>query len=124
MEQVRDRLRALQFSPRAEQACVDWIKRYIHFFDMQHPRELSWAHVERFLGHLASDPEVTAARRGEAAAALQIVYNDVLGIDLGGQPGAMGRSASTSGELPEPAARAVAAIERGIKHAGGRAARR
>jgi len=38
--QVRDALRLKHYSLRAEQSYVDWIKRYIHFHDKTHPKEL------------------------------------------------------------------------------------
>ncbi|MEX2963067.1 phage integrase N-terminal SAM-like domain-containing protein [Microbulbifer sp. TYP-18] len=30
---------------RAEQACVHWIKRFIHFHKLRHPREVGIAEV-------------------------------------------------------------------------------
>ena len=40
LDQVRARIRVLHYSIRTEQAYVDWIKRYVRFFDKRHPREL------------------------------------------------------------------------------------
>ena len=40
LDQVRARIRVLHYSIRTEQTYVDWIKRYIRFFDKRHPREL------------------------------------------------------------------------------------
>ena len=45
LDQVRARIRVLHYSIRTEQAYVDWIKRYIRFFDKRHPRELAAVHV-------------------------------------------------------------------------------
>ena len=41
LDQVRARIRVLHYSIRTEQSYVDWIKRYILFFDKRHPRVLS-----------------------------------------------------------------------------------
>ena len=41
LDQVRARIRILHYSIRTEQTYVDWIKRYIRYFDKRHPRELS-----------------------------------------------------------------------------------
>ena len=37
------------YSIRTEQAYTDWIKRFILYFDKQHPRDMSAAEVEQFL---------------------------------------------------------------------------
>jgi Phage integrase, N-terminal SAM-like domain len=43
LDQVRARIRVLHYSIRTEQTHVDWIKRYIRFYDKRHPRELGGA---------------------------------------------------------------------------------
>jgi hypothetical protein len=60
--QTRARIRVLHYSIRTEQAYLNWIKRYIRFFDKRHPRELSAVHVERFFSHLAVERNVPAGR--------------------------------------------------------------
>ena len=54
LDQVRARIRVLHYSIRTEQAYVDWIKRYIQFFDKGHPRELAAPDAEQSLSRLAS----------------------------------------------------------------------
>ena len=82
LDQVRARIRVLHYSIRTEQAYVDWIKRYIRYFDKRHPRELSAAHVERFLSHLATERDVAASTQNQAKAALLFLYKEVLGVEL------------------------------------------
>lgn len=53
LDQVRGKIRLKHYSIRTEQAYVDWIKRFILFFDKRHPKELGGAEVEAFLTHLA-----------------------------------------------------------------------
>ena len=58
---VRARIRVLHYSIRTEQSYVDWIKRYILFFDKRHPRELSAEHLECFLSRLAVEGNAPAS---------------------------------------------------------------
>src|SRR5256885_6542412 len=82
LDQVRTRIRVLHYSIRTEQAYVDWIKRYIHFHDKQHPRDLSAQHIERFLSHLAVERNVASSTQNQAKSALLFLYKEVLRIDL------------------------------------------
>jgi site-specific recombinase XerD len=61
---------------------LDWIKRYIRFFDKRHPRELSAEHVERFLSHLAVERNVAASTQNQAKSALLFLYKEVLQVEL------------------------------------------
>ena len=74
LDQVRARIRVLHYSIRTEQAYVDWIQRYIRFFDKRHPRELAAEHVERFLSHLAVARNVAASTQNQAKSALLFLY--------------------------------------------------
>lgn len=82
LDQVRARIRVLHYSIRTEQAYLDWIKRYIRFFDKRHPRELAAEHIERFLSHLAVDRNVAASTQNQAKSALLFLYKEVLQIEL------------------------------------------
>jgi len=52
LDQVRDKLRTLHYSPRTEDAYVGWIKRFIFFHGKQHPKDLGAPEVEGFLSSL------------------------------------------------------------------------
>ena len=82
LDQVRARIRVLHYSIRTEQAYLDWIKRYIHFFDKRHPRELSAEHLEQYLSHLAVERNVAASTQNQAKSALLFLYKEVLRIEL------------------------------------------
>lgn len=53
LDQVRDKIRYKHYSIRTEQAYTDWIKRFIMFNDMRHPKDMGEEEVEQFLSHLA-----------------------------------------------------------------------
>ena len=76
---VRGKIRLKHYSIRTEQAYTDWIKRYILYFDKQHPKDLGAAEVEAFLTHLAVARNVSANTQNQAKSALLFLYKEVLG---------------------------------------------
>ncbi|MGB5966678.1 MAG: phage integrase N-terminal SAM-like domain-containing protein [Sulfurimonadaceae bacterium] len=49
LDQVRDKIRFKHYSIKTEKSYVGWIKRYIVFHSLQHPREMGKAEIESFL---------------------------------------------------------------------------
>jgi integron integrase len=82
MEQVRAAIRTRHYSYRTEEAYVHWIKRFIHFHGIRHPRELGEREVTAFLNHLAGERGVAAATQNQALSALVFLYKEVLGQPL------------------------------------------
>ncbi len=70
------------YSLRTEQAYVGWSKRFIRFHGSRHPSDLSSAHVEAFLTHLAVDLQVAASTQNQAQSALLFLYREVLAHEL------------------------------------------
>jgi hypothetical protein len=70
LEQVRQALHLRQFSHRTEESYVAWIRRYIRFHALRHPRELSGADVTRFLTSLAEARRLSASSQTQAQSAL------------------------------------------------------
>lgn len=66
-DEVRRRLRLKRYSLRTEQAYLYWIRRYIHFNDRQHPRNLDGKHVEHFLSELAQRHRVAPSTIDQGA---------------------------------------------------------
>ena len=107
LDQVRARLRVLHYSIRTEQAYVDWIKRYIKYFDKRHPRDLGAGHVERFLSYLATERSVAATTQNQTKAGLLFLYKEVLRVELPWLDGVT--QAKTSRRLPVVLTRAETA---------------
>lgn len=82
LDQVRAVIRSKHYSRRTEESYVDWIRRYIRFHGLRHPRDMSAAEIASFLTHLAVDLEVAASTQNQARSALLFLYREVLGIDL------------------------------------------
>ncbi len=79
LDQVRQKIRLRHYSYRTEEAYTAWIKRYVRFHDLTHPRELGDDAIEEFLSHLATIRRVSASTQNQALAALLFLYQQVLG---------------------------------------------
>jgi integron integrase len=82
LDELRGVIRRKNYSIRTEIAYVDWVRRFVRFCDLRHPRECGAAHVEAFLTHLAVDGHVTASTQNQARSALLFLYKEVLGLEL------------------------------------------
>ncbi len=54
-------LRVHHYSLRTEKAYLDWIRRFLVFHNLRHPRELGEAEVNQFLTDLAVNHHVAAS---------------------------------------------------------------
>jgi Phage integrase, N-terminal SAM-like domain len=50
---VRDTLRVKHYPYNTEKAYVDWIRRYILFYEKRHPQDMAETEVQAFSTHLA-----------------------------------------------------------------------
>ena len=82
LEQARNCLRVRHYSYQTEKTYIYWIRRYIFFHRLRHPRDLGAAHVTEFLSHLARVKNVSATTQNQALAALLFLYRTVLGEPL------------------------------------------
>ncbi len=82
LDQVRHRIRTRHYSIRTERSYVQWIKSYIHFHRLQHPKDMGAAHIEAFLTHLTVEKSVSASTQNQALSALLFLYKEVLEIEL------------------------------------------
>lgn len=72
----------LHYSIRTEKSYIYWIKYYIHFHELRHPRDMGHAEIEAFLTYLAVERNVTASTQNLALSAILFLYQKVLQIDL------------------------------------------
>jgi integron integrase len=78
LDRVRATIRLNRYSPRTEQAYIDWIKRFIRFHGIRHPQEMGADEVKAFLNHLATQMNVAASTQNQAFSALLFLYQEVL----------------------------------------------
>ena len=83
LRRLRDELRRRHHSPRTEIAYARWVRRFVRFHGLRHPREPGAREVIAFLTALAVKGRVSASTQNQALAALAFLYRDVLGIPLG-----------------------------------------
>ncbi|WP_256435571.1 integron integrase [Aliikangiella sp. G2MR2-5] len=83
MWQVRSKIRALHYSYQTERSYAQWIKRFIHYYNLRHPKDMGAEEVTLFLTHLAVDLKVSPATQNQALCALVFLYKQVLHSPLG-----------------------------------------
>jgi integron integrase len=82
LDQVRERARYLHYSLRTEKAYLYWIRFYIRWHGLKHPRDMGVAQVQAFLTMLASQRAVSSSTHNQALSAILFLYREVLCIDL------------------------------------------
>ena len=82
LEQLRERIRYLHYSIRTEEAYVHWVRAFVRFHGLRHPRELGAPEVEAFLSWLAGERHVAVSTHRQALSALLFLYQKVLCVDL------------------------------------------
>ena len=98
LDVVRDRIRVKHYSIRTEKSYVDWVRRFVRFHGLRHPREMGAPEVEAFLTHLAVAGNVASSTQNQARSALLFLYKEVLGTELPWLDGVT--SAKASQRLP------------------------
>lgn len=74
LDQVRNRIRYLHYSPKTESSYTHWIKQYIFFHNKQHPKDLVADDVVAFLNYLAVTKNVSASTQNQAMNAIVFLY--------------------------------------------------
>jgi integron integrase len=80
---LREALRSRHYSRRTEQTYCAWVKRFIYFHNVRHPKEMSEPEINAFLTHLAIKEKVSASTQNQALSALLFLYRHVLGREIG-----------------------------------------
>lgn len=82
LDQLRERIRYAHYSLRTEKNYVYWVRFFIRFHKLRHPREMAAAEVEAFLTYLANDRRVSPSTHRQALSAILYLYKEVLNVDL------------------------------------------
>jgi integron integrase len=109
LDQMRERIRYKHYSLRTEKAYLFWVRRFIRFHGLKHPRLMGAPDIEQYLSHLANSMKVSSSTHKQALAGILFLYREVLGVDLPWM-GEIGRP-KTSQHVPVVLSRAeVAAL--------------
>lgn len=98
LDQVRERIRVKHYAYTTEKTYLYWIRYFIRWSDMRHPRDMGAAEVEAFLSYLATARDVSAGTQNQAMHAILFLYREVLGVMLPWLDGVT--RAKTSKRLP------------------------
>jgi integrase len=80
LDQLREQIRYLHYSLRTEEAYVYWVKKFIYFHQLKHPRDMG--QVEAFLTYMAVERKVSVSTHRQALSALLFLHQKVLAIEL------------------------------------------
>ena len=83
LDQVRVAIRSLHYSLQTERVYTHWIKRFIFFNNIKHPKDMGPIEVNAFLSFLAVKLKVSPSTQNQALSALLFLYNRVLKQPLG-----------------------------------------
>ena len=82
LDQLRERIRYLHYSLKTEKAYVYWVRFYVRWNGLRHPRDMGSKEVEAFLSMLSNERKVSASTHNQALSALLFLYREVLGQNL------------------------------------------
>lgn len=82
-EQFRAVIRVNRYSIRTEKSYWYWIRYFIRFHRLTHPRDMGPQEVNEFLTWLAVERHVASATQAQALNALVFLYSKVLDMPLG-----------------------------------------
>jgi hypothetical protein len=78
LDQLRERLRYLHYSLRTEKNYVYWVRWFVRWHGVRHPREMGGKEVEAFLSMLANERKVAPSTHRQALSALLFLYKEVV----------------------------------------------
>jgi len=82
LDQARERVRYLHYSLSTEKVYLYWMRFFIRWSGLRHPRDMGAIEVEAFLTMLANDRKVSPSTHNQALSALLFLYREVLVIKL------------------------------------------
>lgn len=82
LDQLRERLRYLHYSLQTEKNYVYWVRWFIRWHHLRHPKNMAALEVEAFLSMLANERHISAATHRQALSALLFLYKEVLDLEL------------------------------------------
>ncbi len=82
IQRYREELQARHYARRTVKTYEQWLRRFLRFHQLRHPREMGSEEVNAFLTHLAVEGQVSASTQNQALAALLFLYRVLLERDL------------------------------------------
>jgi len=82
IQRYREELQVRHYARRTVKTYEQWLRRFLRFHGLRHPREMGSEEVNAFLTHLAVDLQVSPSTQNQALAALLFLYRELLERDL------------------------------------------
>ena len=82
LDQLREQARYLHYCLSTEKAYLYWVRFFIRWHGLRHPRDMGAPEVEAFLAMLAHHRNVSPSTHNQALSAILFLYREVLGIEL------------------------------------------
>jgi len=83
LDQVRITIRKKHYSIRTEHTYIQWIRKFTHFHNMRHPKDMGEKEISQYISYLATDKKVASSTQNQALNAIVFLYRRVLKIELG-----------------------------------------
>src|SRR5687767_12052408 len=80
--QLRERMRYLHYSLATEKVYEYWVRWFVRWHGMKHPKDMGPVEIEAFLGMLATARRVSPSTHNQALSAILFLYREVLALDL------------------------------------------
>lgn len=82
IQRYKEELEVRHYARRTVTTYEQWLRRFLRFHHLRHPREMGSAEVNAFLTYLAVELNVSASTQNQALAALLFLYRELLERDL------------------------------------------
>ena len=82
IQRYQEELQARHYARRTVKTYEQWLRRFLRFHPLRHPREMGSEEVNAFLTHPAVELQVSASTQNQALSALLFLYREVLERDL------------------------------------------
>jgi integron integrase len=83
LTQLSQAIRTRHYSRSTETTYVYWIKKFIFFHNVRHPKDMAEPEINAFLTHLAVKEHVSSSTQNQALCAIIFLYKYVLGHKIG-----------------------------------------
>jgi site-specific recombinase XerD len=82
IQRYREERQARHYARRTVNTYEQWLRRFLRFHQLRHPREMGSAEVNAFLTHLAVEGQVSPSTQNQALSTVLFLYRVLLERDL------------------------------------------
>jgi site-specific recombinase XerD len=79
LERYREEMLVRRYAKRTITSYVSWLRRYLRFHHLRHPREMGQDEINAFLTHLAVSEKLSASSQNQALGALLFLFSNLQG---------------------------------------------